>query len=273
MEMRGLMGGLYRIMEWIMRLSVINVLWIVLSFPFFFLLLSLYTSPDLTVEMIRPSLLMLGVVSIFTLIPATAAMLSVARKWVMGDGDVPLFRTFFKGYKENYKYSMFGGFVFLALAVIFYVNYTFYTGRSGWMSFLSYLFIILLVFLAGAFFNFLSIMVHFHMKFWQIVKNSLLLSIGNPIITILILLSNAGILYIAFQKSLTFMIPFFMGSLMAYITFWFFYSGFNRMQSKLESMQNKQEEENAEEGEENSKEIELIEENSSDDLREAEKKK
>ena len=41
MEMRGMMGGFYKISEWIMRLSVTNLLWIVCSLPIWYLLLVL----------------------------------------------------------------------------------------------------------------------------------------------------------------------------------------------------------------------------------------
>jgi uncharacterized membrane protein YesL len=120
LEFRGIMGGFYRISEWIMRLSVINVLWVLCSIPVFFLLLAGLTSQsaDAFVQMIP----LLAIVVPFTLFPATSAMFAVARKWVTGEEDVPLLKTFFRGYKENYIQSMVGGIIFVLIFVIIYVN-------------------------------------------------------------------------------------------------------------------------------------------------------
>ena len=93
MEMRGLMGGFYKISEWIMRLSVTNILWIICSIPYIILVLPVIISDPGTDLML--SLILSSVIAPFTLFPATAAMFSVARKWVMGEVDAPLFRTFF----------------------------------------------------------------------------------------------------------------------------------------------------------------------------------
>lgn len=240
MEFRGMMGGLYKVTEWIMRLSVINVLWVICSSPFFMLVLIILISPSTTDEVtvsadfIRQWLILLAVVAPFTLVPATAAMFTVARKWVTGDEDVPLLKTFFRGYKENYLYSLMGGFVFVLLAVILYVNYTWYGNSSGYLKLLSFFFILLMILLMAAFFNFFSIMVHLHMKFIQVIKNCLLITIGNPFSSFALLIVNGVIVFISFKYN--FLVPFFMGSLIATSSFWQFHRNFLRIQSKLEKL-------------------------------------
>lgn len=246
MEFRGLMGGLYRITEWIMRLSVINVLWIVCSLPFFYLVLAGLIATSQEAEYAGQAIVLISAVMPFTLFPATAAMFAVARKWVTGDEDVPLFKTFFRGYKENYLQSMLGGLLCVLFGAVLYVNYTFYVRQSGTLSLLSILFIVLAVILFSAFIHFFSILVHFHMKFWQIIKNSFLITIGNPAMTITLLVSNGIILWISVYK-ITFLIPFFMGSLMAIVSFWNFNRIFDRM--KVLSEKQKQEEQEKEQEE------------------------
>jgi uncharacterized membrane protein YesL len=241
LEMRGFMGGFYKISEWIMRLSVINILWVVCSIPFFYLALSTFTAPEFTVDMFMVSLILMGIVAPFTLVPATAAMFSVARKWVTGDEDVPLIKTFFRGYKENYVQSMLGGIVFLLLVVILYVNYRFYGNQSGSLKWLSFVFITMFIVLAASFLNYISIMVHLHMKFLQILKNSVLLTIGNPLNSLVILVGTGIILFFSFK--FTWLIPFFMGSLIAILVFWQFHRSFVKMQERLEKMNAKEEEE------------------------------
>ncbi|WP_231891472.1 YesL family protein [Paenibacillus swuensis] len=233
--MRGLMGGFYRISEWIMRLSVINVLWVVCSIPFIFVLFSFLqivgTSTN-TSELVFAYVIM-GVVGAFAFFPATAAMFTVARKWVMGDEDVPLFKTFFRGYKENYKHSLLGGLLYTAISLIFYVNFIFYQGQTGTFQIISYIFIAFSVLMFASMFHFFSVMVHFHMKFWQVFKNSVLITIGRPVSTVLLAITNLVILYISFFK-FTFLIPFFMGSVIAYMSFYQFNRIYNKTQLKLE---------------------------------------
>jgi uncharacterized membrane protein YesL len=243
LEFRGIMGGFYRISEWIMRLSVINVLWVLCSIPVFFLLLAGLTSQsaDAFVQMIP----LLAIVVPFTLFPATSAMFAVARKWVTGEEDVPLLKTFFRGYKENYIQSMVGGIIFVLIFVIIYVNYRFYVGQGNTLKLLSIVFIAFTIVVSTALFNFFSIMVHLHMKVLQIIKNAILITIGNPINSIMILICNGVIVYISVVK-FTFLIPFFMGSIMATFTFWQFYRGFQKLQSKQQALEEKERERNEE---------------------------
>ncbi len=246
LEFRGLMGGFYRISEWIMRLSVINVLWVICSFPFFYLvlagLLAVSENPEIAIQ----SLTLIAIVTPFTLFPATAATFAVARKWVTGDADVPLFKTYFRSYKENYLQSMLGGIFFILLYVIVYVNYTFYLKQGNSLSVLSILFIVLLVILTSSMFHFFSLMVHFHMKIFQLIKNAILLTIGNPISTFLLMVTNVAVLYVSFYK-FTFLIPFFMGSILATVSFFYFHRIFDKIKMKTEKEQKiKEEKEEAE---------------------------
>jgi uncharacterized membrane protein YesL len=232
--MRGLMGGFYRISEWIMRLAVINILWILFSFPFFLLLMTALFSPTMGVAALQQWLFTMAVIAPFTLVPATAAMFTIARKWTTGEADAPLWGTFWRGYKENYRQSMLGSIIFLVIGIMLVVNYQFYMHRTGMLAYLSIMFLVLIVFLVAAFINFLSILVHFHMKLLQLVKNSLLITVGQPFNTIFLLVANAIVLYVSLFK-FTFLIPFFMGSLMALASFWTFHRGFTRIQDRAKS--------------------------------------
>ncbi|WP_274363568.1 YesL family protein [Paenibacillus thermotolerans] len=254
MEFRGLMGGFYRISEWIMRFSVTNILWIVGALPVFFFGFSLLMSTD--EAQVRFTLLLVSVLSPFLLFPSTTAMFALARKWVTGDGDVPLLKTFFTGYKENYKQSMLGGLFFVVVIGIMYFNLHFYSGQAGFLSVLTYLFIALFLIVIVAVFNFFCITVHLHMNTWQVIKNSFLLTIGQPIRSILIAATNAAIVYISFTY-ITFLIPFFMGSLVAFMTFWHFHNGFRKIVERQEKA--KEAREQAENGDEEAEESETME--------------
>lgn len=242
LEIRGIMGGFYRISEWIMRLSVINLLWVIFSIPFFGLLamtfLTPYENADIALQTVRNMMPILAVIAPFTLVPASAAMFAVARKWVMGEEDVPLFKTFIRGYKDNYLQAMLGGLVFTVVSIILYVNYHFYVGMSESLRWLSMLFLSFGVVLVAAFINFLSILVHFQMKLFQILKNALILTLGQPFTSISLLAVNGIILYIS--TKFTFLIPFFMGSLCATASFWYFNRSIQKIQTKAEAYKEKQ---------------------------------
>lgn len=245
--MRGIMGGLYRVMEWIMRLSVINILWVLCGSPIFVGILLTFAAvgqledPAQGADLFRLLALYCAVLAPFLLFPATAGMFTIARKWVMGDVDVPLIKTYFRGYKENYLQSMLGGLFFVLLGTITYINFQFYLKQSGSISMLSFLFIVFALIILAAAIQFFSIMVHFHMKFWQIVKNSFLITIGNPGMTLFLFASNFIVGYISMQFE--FLVVFFMGSTMAMVSYWNFSRIYDRMKTLSEK---KKEEENKE---------------------------
>ncbi|KQO17713.1 YesL family protein [Paenibacillus sp. Leaf72] len=236
MEPRGLMGGFYRISEWIMRLSVINVLWLICSIPFVLLAFvgvfpgnAAALDEAAYLDHVKTTLIFMAIVAPFTLFPATAAMFAVARKWVMGETDVPLFKTYFRGYKENYLQSMIGGFFYAILFAIMIVDFIVYRDQY---SLISYIFIALLLLLVISLFNFFSMLVHYHMKTFQLLKNAILITIGRPIRSFSSAVMSGAVIYISTR--FTFLIPFFMGSIIAYLSFWNFYMIYQKLQEQAE---------------------------------------
>lgn len=237
MEMRGMMGGFYKISEWIMRLSVTNVLWLLCSLPVWFFLLLFLVTPDMTTAEAVWLLIFTAIVAPFTLFPATSAMFSVARKWVMGDTDAPLFKTFFRSYKQNYLQAMLGGILYAVLFGILGVDcYEYYSGNLKSLGVLAILFLALMVLLFVSLFQFFSLLSHFHMKTMQILKNAVVLTIGRPFRALSTAIASAVILYISFRY--TFLLVFFAGSVIAAIAFFNFYHTVQKMQAKAEAAAN-----------------------------------
>lgn len=226
MEMRGMMGGLYRLSEWIMRLSVTNVLWLLTSLPFWFIsvmgFLSLQSFEDSAdfLNSLKSIVILLAVVAPFTLFPATSAMFSVARKWVLGDTDVPLLKTFFRSYKHNFKQAMIGGILYSLLVAILIIDYQVYLKEIAGFQFIAYLFIVLMFMLLISLLHFFSLLSHFHMKTFQLLKNALILTIGRPIRSLIMVLGVVAIIFMS--TKFTFLIPFFFGSIIAVYTFYNF---------------------------------------------------
>jgi len=240
MEPRGLMGGFYRISEWIMRLSVINLLWLICSIPFVIAASGLFFAngdEEAVLAQLYSAMLLMAIIAPFTLFPATAAMFSVARKWVMGETDVALFKTFFKGYKENYKQAMIGGIIYCLLLAIMIVDFIVYRDQ---INVLSYVFIAFLLLLVVSLFNFFSMLVHYHMKTFQLLKNAVLITIGKPFRSLSTAIMCGAVLFISTKW--TFLIPFFMGSIIAYLSFWNFHIIYQKLQDQVERAKREAEE-------------------------------
>jgi len=238
MEMRGLMGGLYRVCEWIMRLSVINLLWILTSLPVWYLLLVLLTAPEVEdyETFFEQTFILIGILSPFTLFPSTSAMFSVARKWVMGDTDVPLLKTFFRSYKQNYRQAMLGGLLYTVLLVVLIFDYRMYAQNIAGLGFLSMLFLFLIFLLLVSLMNFFSLLSHFHMGLLKLIRNALLLTIGRPLQSLVMALFCVGMFW--FSAQFTFLIPFFTGSVIAYGVYYTFNMTLNKIMDKVEEQKN-----------------------------------
>jgi uncharacterized membrane protein YesL len=247
MEMRGMMGGFYRLSEWIMRLSVTNLLWVITTLPFWFLfyagLLVPSASEELVMDQIYTGLILCIAVAPFVVFPATSAMFTTVRKWVMGDVDVPLIKTFFRGYKENYKVSMLGGIIYTLIFVIIALDIRFYINGSFAAKMISYVFAGIAILLFVSLFNFFSMVVHYHMKTLQLLKNAVFITIGRPFRSLSSAIAAAGIVWIS--TKFTFLFPFFTAVAIAYLSFMNFY----QIYLKLKEQQERQEQERLEQEE------------------------
>lgn len=244
LEFKGAMGGIYRLTEWITRLAATNLLWAICSSPFlFFLFMKLLVMQQ---NLANESLQMnwaIAIVAPLTLFPATSALFTVVRKWNMGDTDVPIFRTFFVGYKENYKQSLIGGIFYTLLFAIMYLDYTVYMTQFKNMQLVGIIMLVLLLLLFVSLFNFFSMVVHYHMSIGMIIKNAVLLTLIRPFRVFSTLLGSGLLFYIGFRYPVLFI--FFIISIVAWFAFFNFYATFNKMQEQMEKMQLKKEEEEA----------------------------
>lgn len=235
MEMRGMMGGFYRLSEWIMRLSVTNVLWLLTSLPFWIMVVVFLGAKS--VGELQAVITMLAIVAPFTLFPATSAMFSVARKWVLGDTDVPLFKTFFRNYKQNFVQAMIGGIIYAVLFAVLIIDHQVYLKQMVGFEVISYLFLALMFLLLISMLHFFSLLSHFHMKTIQLLKNALILTIGRPVRSLIMVLGTIAVLFLATR--FTFLIPFFFGSMIAIYTFY----NFNIVIQKMMLLKDEKEEE------------------------------
>lgn len=216
METSGFVRGMYSISVWVTRFVATNALWILFNLPIAYLTFNMLyakTSDQLLINVIT-----IAILAPFIFFPATTAMFGVVRQWVIGEPHIPLIRSFYKYYKENYVRSLLGGLIIVPLFIILIVDYIYFTKTSSPLIFL-FLFIGMFVFVFSI--HFFSNTVHLKLKFYVALKNSMLLSIGRPVHTIGITAVSALIIYISL-KIFTILILLGMGALITYFSFYLY---------------------------------------------------
>jgi len=213
------MGGLYAISEWIMKFSMINLFWILFNIPIVFLLLNLLfiEQKEALPFLLIPIILLMPIL----FFPATIPMFGMVRGWISKDeGSSHLFKSYWGYYKENYKRSALIGLILTLAWMIWAADvYYFFNDNNSIMMFL---FMIMGIILYVFSINLFSVTVHYHMKLFTALKNTLLLTIGSPVLFIAVAISSGVVLYISLNV-FRFFLPFLTGSLIAFLSFSAFY--------------------------------------------------
>ena len=171
---------------------------------------------------------LLACLPIVTIFPATAAMFGVVRDWVMGK-DVSLLRTFWARFKENFKQSLVIGLVWTVIGAVLLVDLFLIVGIPGVTKIVlgSVLSLVGLLYVFTSLYLF-PVMVHYDAGWRVVLKNSLLLSVGQLSTTLLCLL------VVALMATILLIVPFSLiitGSLTAYLVYRFCDGAFRRVHS------------------------------------------
>ncbi|UOQ50434.1 YesL family protein [Gracilibacillus caseinilyticus] len=194
----------YKISVWIMRLSVLNLLWI------FF------------------SVAGLGVIGLF---PATVAMFTVVRKWIRGETEIPLWRTFFASFKSNlWKANVLGYIVSLG-GVLLYMDYIFIQNMSGNLYLISLLLLFMITFYyAMILFFIFPVYVHYDIKLMECLKYAFIIGASYPLRTLYMAFTIFVIYYVT--ASFPILFCFFSGSAGCWLVMRFAYVVFEQTQAK-----------------------------------------
>lgn len=219
------MGGLHRLANGFMRLTMINIIWFFMNLPIFIIVLS-----ALQHDYFMGSLLYsLPVLLFFPLLlfPSTIAMYATVRDWLMKREQASFIKTYFIYFKDNYKQSFLAGIVWAMIWFIWLLDILYFYEQSV---LLNMLFIIggLCLFVMNI--NFFSVFTHYHMKFMGYFKNAFFVTMGSPLLCLSIL-----IIYFILITSLFefwFLLPFFLGTVSALLSFYMFYRFVLKVQQK-----------------------------------------
>ncbi|MEH7180079.1 YesL family protein [Neobacillus vireti] len=190
--------------EWIAKFAYINLLWIGFT--------------------------LLGLV-ILGFFPATISLFTIIRKWMLGEGDIPIFRTFWKTYKSEFLRSNGLGLLVAFVSGLIILDLVFMKNLGN--DFMSVIQIPLYMFIFAVVMTMLYLIpvyVHYELKLIQIVKNSFLMMLINPLENLVMLSGMAAMFFVVkFVPGLGF---FFGGSISAAIIMASGYLAFNKVDKK-----------------------------------------
>ncbi len=222
MKQTSIMYGITAVCEWIMRFSVINILWIIFNFPISWLVLNLIFANDWSSLIIFFILIVLLAPIVF--FPATQAMFAVVREWILGHESNSLIKSYWHHYKKNYRKSTIAGFIMTTLWLGLLTNIVYFSQSNALLMFLLiFLGVVLFVFTV----NFFSVMAHYQLGIKDLMKNTFAITFGSPLLFITIIICGVLLVYICSQA--WYVLTFFAGSLFAFLSFSAFYRLFLKL--------------------------------------------
>lgn len=205
--MMGYDGIIYRTAVWLTRLAYLNLLWIL------FTILGLF---------------------ILGFYPATVAMFAMERKWIRGNKELPMFKTFKEEFFKNFKTANIIGHCFTLLALLIYINYQFAAVMDSWMADVFSYILFALAFLVFIIFMYIfPVFVHYQVTLIEAISFAFVIALSSPLNTILILVNVFSFFFIAIY--IPGIIPVFMGSAISFITMWFAYRTIQKIDKKREN--------------------------------------
>lgn len=191
--MKGFLKGYYQFSVWAMRLAYVNLLWVVFT------------------------IVGLGFLG---LMPATAGMFAVVRKWVSGEDEIKVFPTFWSSYRKEFVKSNLVGYILIGIGYILYIEFQILRAQESLVYFIASfgviaLFILLLIILLFVF----PVFVHFNLSVFQNIRWAVTIGIMHPILTIVLGGVVGFMCYIAFM-TIPALLVFFGGSVSAFILTW-----------------------------------------------------
>ncbi|MGL4913617.1 MAG: YesL family protein [Romboutsia sp.] len=154
--------------QWVFRFIILNFLWVI------FMVLG-------------------GVV--LGIMPSTVAMFHVLRKWIQGEMDINIFKTFKDVYKREFITSNKCGLIFLLIFAFLALDLNIlYQIQAIYSTILYVIVMAVLFFVSMSFLYFFPTYVQYKLSVKDYIKNSFILCLSSPFETILILV-GFGILY------------------------------------------------------------------------------
>jgi uncharacterized membrane protein YesL len=216
--------GINKFLEWSMRFAILNLLWVAFNLPISFLVATMALTNSLYV--ITINWIIIGIMAPVVFFPATTAMFGVVRRWTLKDFDISITSSYWRYYKENYLRSVLGGSILTILWFILALDIYFLYMKSVM---LTVIFAVISVFLFVATNYFFATLVHNKLNILTTFKNALIFTVFHPIRNMAFGIVNCMFIYLSLTK-FTFLLPFFFGSIIAYVAFYQYNKKFEKIQ-------------------------------------------
>lgn len=199
-----LVSRAYKVCDWFSKFVILNLLWLLF--------------------------VLIGLV-IFGIMPATVAVFTVVRKWIVSDTEIPIFKTFLKTYKKEFFHSNILGLCIAAVSLFLLYDLKLVLSIGGTIqTILGVPLFIIIGFYLITLLYLLPVYVHFDLKFQHYFKYAFYLSILNIHTTILIVIML--ILLGAILSFLPGFIPFIAVSIFSFIVMYGAKIAFQRTEMK-----------------------------------------
>lgn len=208
MQFNWVISKAYTGCEWVMKLAYVNILWVLFSIS--------------------------GLI-FFGMSPASVALFTILRKWLMNETDIPIFRTFIDTYKKEFRKANRIGWLMAMIGMFLYIDFKFLNNIGGTIQYVLSvpLLIITILYLITVLYIF-PVYVQYELRPVQYIKNSFYIGIINMHITILMMAATflLGILYTYIPG----VVPFFSVSLVSLIAMTGAKQGFHRIEAKQKKL-------------------------------------
>ncbi|PWU67191.1 YesL family protein [Gracilibacillus dipsosauri] len=198
-------GIIYTSATWISRLAFLNLLWICFS--------------------------IFGLV-VFGFFPAVVAMLAIERKWIRGEKDVTILKTFWLEFKQNFITANIIGYSLVVACFLIYLNMTLVSSLNNWMEPLllfilygfAFLFAILAIYIFPAF-------VHYQARLIDYFLHGVMIALISPVHSLFILINVIAFFFIGYF--FPGIICVYLGSGITFIVMWFAYQSIQKIENKI----------------------------------------
>ncbi|WP_017470770.1 YesL family protein [Amphibacillus jilinensis] len=198
---------LFQLAEWITRLAYLNLLWLTFTF--------------------------LGFV-IFGFFPATISTFAIIRKWIKGQTDLPIFKTFWSIFRQEFIKANGYGLIISIVGGLSYTHLVFLSlHRDSNLLFVQFPLYLFLFFALLTLLYLFPVYVHYNLGFFTVIKQAFLLMLIHPLHNIAMLIGISLTIFVFnYIPGLTF---FFAGSFIAFLLMGTCYQIFQSIEEKQQN--------------------------------------
>ncbi|PSL43260.1 putative membrane protein YesL [Salsuginibacillus halophilus] len=222
-------AGFYRTCEWVSKFSLVNVYWLIAISPLLFLGgVAAFTGGG---ALWLAALAAAAILAPFLFFPATAALFASVRTFIVDEDQGDSLKQFVRYFQENYRQAFQAGLLLTVLWVIWGIDYFYFFITDHFLLVTFLLFgVPLYLFTIYVF----MVMSHFHITLRDIYKRAFYFTFGAPLTSFFILSLTFMLIFIGLS-GWTFLLIFFGGSFIAFVSFSTFYKKVLNLQSQQAS--------------------------------------